>query len=93
MDLLNFINTYWTILAGIASFILAFAYIQFKVSELESKIKEQKETHDKTIVCLQLEVTSLETKVGELKDKTFEVISLIQQDIREIMTILRDKRA
>lgn len=89
MDLLDFINKYWTILSGIVSVAGVLMYTQFKTAENEIKMKEQKENHDKSIGELQLKVTAVEVKVDNLKDNTFSVISLMQQDIREIMTILK----
>lgn len=103
MDLIDFVNNYWTILAGICSFIFAAAYTYFTSKQTEKdraedykdltdKLKEQKENHDQKIAELQVKAAANETKIEGIKDQTFAVISLIQQDIREIMTILkRDK--
>lgn len=92
MELLEFVNKYWTILSGIISVIGVFIYMQFKQTDSDYKMKEQKENHDKSIGELQVKVTAIEVKVDNLKDNTFSVISLMQQDIREIMTILKREK-
>lgn len=92
MELVEFINKYWTILAGIVSVIGVFFYMQFKVADIDTKMKEQKETHDEKLTELQTRVAANEVKVENVKDKLSDTINSIQQDIREIMTILkRDK--
>lgn len=92
MDLINFINTYWTILAGIVSVIGVFFYMQFKQVDIDLRMKEQKEMHDKAIAEINIKVAANEVRVDNLKDKLMDTINLMQQDIREIMTILkRDK--
>ena len=92
MELIEFINKYWTILAGIVSVIGVFFYTQFKQTDMDARMEDQKENHDKSISELQVKITAVEVKVDNLKDKLGETINLMQQDIREIMTILkRDK--
>lgn len=92
MDLLDFVNKYWTILAGIASVIFSIAYNKNDNDNLKKDMKLQKEGHNKDINDLQVKHAATDVKVDNLKDNTFTVISLMQQDIREIMTILkRDK--
>lgn len=81
MELIDFINKYWTILSGILSFIGVIFYMQFKVSEMTEKNNK-----------LETRIAANEIKVDSLKDRLGEMINLMQQDIREIMTILkRDK--
>lgn len=92
MELIEFINKYWTILAVIVSVIGVFSYTQFKQTDMDARMEDQKENHDKSISELQVKITAVEVKVDNLKDKLGETINLMQQDIREIMTILkRDK--
>ena len=55
------------------------------------KLKEQKEFHDIKIAEMNSIIIETKIKVEDLKDKTYEVISTMQQDIREIMTILKQK--
>ncbi len=92
MELVDFINKYWTILSGIVSFIGVFFYVQFKITDIDRAMKDQKENHDKQIGDLQVNVRANEVRVDSLKDKMGEMINLIQQDIREIMTILKTER-
>ena len=81
MDLFDFINKYWTILAGIASFIGVVVLTRYQADQ-----------HSKALMELELKHFALEEKFNVHKDKITESINLIQQDIREIMTILkRDK--
>ena len=89
MDLLDFFNTYWTIIGGIVSVIGIFFYIQFKQAQFDKDMKTQKENYDKEFTALEVRITANEIKVDNLKDKLQETINLMQQDIREIMTILK----
>ena len=52
-------------------------------------LKTQKENYDKEFTALDVRITANEIKVDNLKDKLQETINLMQQDIREIMTILK----
>lgn len=93
MDLLDFLNHYWTILAGIASFIATIVYAQNEIKNNRRDMILQKEEHDRQIAELKTSHATLETKFSEHKDKISDSMNLIQQDIREIMTILkRDNR-
>jgi len=89
MDLLDFINNYWTILAGIASFIFMIAYLQNSNTNITKDMTAQKEEHDKQIAELKTDIKLQETRLNEHKDKMTDSMGLIQQDIREIMTILK----
>ena len=89
MDLLEFFNTYWTVLGGIVSVIGIFFYIQFKQAQFDKDMKTQKENYDKEFTTLEISITTNEIKVDNLKDKLQETINSMQQDIREIMTILK----
>jgi len=89
MDLLEFFNRYWTVLGGIVSVIGIFFYIQFKQAQFDKDMKTQKENYDKEFTALEVRITTNEIKVDNLKDKLQETINSMQQDIREIMTILK----
>lgn len=89
MDLLDFINNYWSVLAGIISVVGVFFYMQFKQTDFDVRMKEQTETYDKEFTALEVRITANEIKVDNLKDKLQETINSMQQDIREIMTILK----
>ena len=89
MDLIEFVNNYWTILAGIASFIFMIAYLQNSNTNINKDMISQKEEHDRQIAELKTDIKLQETRLNEHKDKVTESMSLIQQDIREIMTILK----
>lgn len=92
MDLFDFINNYWTILAGIGSFVATIAYLKFSNDEIRKDMSAQKEAHDKDITGLITKHDVLDTKFNEHKDKIGEAMNLIQQDIREIMTILKTSK-
>ena len=89
MDLLEFFNTYWKVLVGIVYVIGIFFYIQFKQAQFDKDMKTQKENYDKEFTALEVRITTNEIKVDNLKDKLQETINSMQQDIREIMTILK----
>jgi len=89
MDLIDFVNNYWTILAGIASFIFMIAYLQNSNRNITKDMITQKEEHDKQIAELKTDIKLQETRLSEHKDKMTDSMGLIQQDIREIMTILK----
>ena len=54
MDLLDFFNTYWTIIGGIVSVIGIFFYIQFKQAQFDKDMKTQKENYDKEFTALEV---------------------------------------
>jgi len=89
MELLEFINSYWTIIAGIISAVGVFFYMQFKQSDFDVRMKEQKEIHDEKFSDVNARISVNEVKIESLKDKLQETISIIQQDLREIKTILK----
>ena len=89
MEILDFINNYWTVIAGIGSTLLVIAYLKNEVANINRDMKEQKITHDTQITELKTSHSTLEGKFEENKDKLSSSINLIQQDIREIMTILK----
>lgn len=89
MELLEFINSYWTIIAGIISVVGVFFYMQFKQSDFDIRMKEQKEVHDEKFSDVNARISVNEVKIESLKDKLQETISIIQQDLREIKTILK----
>ena len=92
MDILQFINQYWSILAFIAVVIGSWVKFNASVVDLGTDMLKQKEEHDKEIGELKTLNTALTTRFEEHKDKIADSINFIQQDIREIMTILkRDK--
>ncbi len=89
MELLEFINSYWTIIAGIISVVGVFFYMQFKQTDFDVRMKEQKEVHDDKLGEINVRISANEIKIESLKDKLQETISIIQQDLREIKTILK----
>lgn len=89
MELLEFINSYWTIITGIISVVGVLFYMQFKQSDFDVRIKEQKEIHDEKFSDVNARISVNEVKIENLKDKLQETISIIQQDLREIKTILK----
>lgn len=89
MELLEFINTYWTVVTGIISVVGVFFYMQFKQSDFDVRMKEQKEVHDEKFSDVNARISVNEVKIESLKDKLQETISIIQQDLREIKTILK----
>lgn len=89
MDLLDFVNNYWTVITGIISVVGVFFYMQFKQSDFDVRMKEQKEVHDEKLNDVNVRIAATEIKIENLKDKLQETISIIQQDLREIKTILK----
>ncbi len=95
MDLIDFINKYWTILAGILSFVTTIIYAQNEIKNTKKDMVTQKEAHDAAIADLKTQHTTLETRFNENKDKIADSISSIQGDIKSINTkldLLIDKK-
>ncbi len=100
MEFIDFLNKYWTVLFGIASFIFALGYSYFGLKQTEKNVadskedceaqmKEQKKDHDEKISLLEKNLASTTAKVDTLKDDVTKSMQSIQLDIREIMTILK----
>lgn len=102
MTFSDFVNQYWTVICGIASFIFALGYAKAQVStftkdmaikekNMQDKISEQKKDHDEKIAILQVQVTEIKTRLEDYKDKTFDAISAIQADVKAIIAMLNNK--
>lgn len=103
MDFIDFLNQYWTLLCGMISFVFACGYTYFSIKQIakdhstdmvliQDQMKEQRDDHDHRLTAVETNLASANTKVDTLKDDVYKSINLIQLDIREIMTILRNKK-